>query len=168
MKPCDSCIDYDNSHGGCDWCKKHEYGLHLTIEAALLPTPVVTNYDRLISKTPEEMADILFEKISQADMPGIVVTLGGEGAAYAMKNGEKGWIPARNVVVNDTTGAGDASIGSFLWKLCRLGVSKDNIGTVDGALLGEAVRFAAEYCSMSVQHEGAIPSYPTLEEMKNR
>lgn len=57
MKPCDSCIDYDDWHGGCGWCKKHEYGLHQTIEAASIPNPVVTNYDRLISKTPEELAE---------------------------------------------------------------------------------------------------------------
>ena len=59
-------------------------------------------------RTPEEMADILSEKIKQAEIPGIVVTMGGEGAAYARQNGEKGWCPAQNVSVNDTTGAGDA------------------------------------------------------------
>lgn len=60
MIPCDSCIDYDNWHDGCKWCKEHEYGLYRAKEAALLPTPVITNYDRLISKTPEELADYLY------------------------------------------------------------------------------------------------------------
>ena len=97
----------------------------------------------------------------------VLYTCGKDGMRAYTANAEAA-SKASEVRAVDTTGAGDASIGSFLWKLCRLGVSKDNIGIVDGALLGEAVRFAAEYCSMSVQHEGAIPSYPTLEEMKNR
>ncbi|MBR7088376.1 MAG: bifunctional hydroxymethylpyrimidine kinase/phosphomethylpyrimidine kinase [Mogibacterium sp.] len=59
-------------------------------------------------RTPEEMADILSEKIRQAEMPGIVVTMGGQGAAFARSNGEKGWCPSQKVSVNDTTGAGDA------------------------------------------------------------
>ena len=58
-KPCDDCVDYDDWQGGCKWCKEHEYGLHRTIEDAILPTPVVTNYDQIINKTPEELAEWL-------------------------------------------------------------------------------------------------------------
>lgn len=58
--------------------------------------------------TPEEMSDVLYTRICQAEIPGIVVTMGGDGAAYATRYGEKGWCPAHKVVVNDTTGAGDA------------------------------------------------------------
>lgn len=54
--PCNNCADYDDWQGSCKWCKEHEYCLHTAIEDAILPTPVVTNYDRLISKTPEELA----------------------------------------------------------------------------------------------------------------
>lgn len=63
------------------------------------------NYD---GKTPEEMADILCEKINQAEIPGIIVTMGSQGAAFARNNGDKGWCPAQTVSVYDTTGAGDA------------------------------------------------------------
>lgn len=59
-------------------------------------------------RTPEEMAEILSSKIRQAEIPGIVVTMGGQGAAFARADGEQGWCPAQNVSVNDTTGAGDA------------------------------------------------------------
>ena len=38
----------------------------------------------------------------------MVVTLGKDGAVYADRNGLKGYCPARNVQVKDTTGAGDA------------------------------------------------------------
>ena len=64
--------------------------------------------DDYIGKTREEMADILGEKVLQANIPAMVVTLGGEGAVYADMNGVKGSCPAKNVQVKDTTGAGDA------------------------------------------------------------
>ena len=59
-------------------------------------------------KSPEELIDILYNKVVQADMKSIVVTLGGEGAVYASNDGEKGLCPPQKVDVNDTTGAGDA------------------------------------------------------------
>lgn len=59
-------------------------------------------------KTPEEMRDILAERIRLAKIPSMVVTMGGDGAVYANLQGEKGICPARKVQVKDTTGAGDS------------------------------------------------------------
>ena len=59
-------------------------------------------------KTPEEMRDILAERIIAANIPSMVVTMGGDGAVYANQQGEKGVCPARKVQVKDTTGAGDS------------------------------------------------------------
>ena len=59
-------------------------------------------------KTPEEMRDILAERIAAANIPSMVVTMGGDGAVYANLQGEKGLCPARKVQVKDTTGAGDS------------------------------------------------------------
>lgn len=58
--------------------------------------------------TPEQMRLELLRKIQQASIPGMIVTMGGKGAVYADLDGESGCCPARNVAVNDTTGAGDA------------------------------------------------------------
>ena len=125
-------------HIDCLVCNKQEAGILFSEE-----------YE---DKTPEEMADILFEKISQADMPGIVVTLGGEGAAYAMKNGEKGWIPARNVVVNDTTGAGDA----FFSGVC--------IGLTYGKTAAEACEIGTRLAaSVIVTDENVCPRFLPAE-----
>ena len=63
------------------------------------------DYDQ---KTPEEMRDILAERIVAANIPSMVVTMGGDGAVYANLEGEKGVCPARKVQVKDTTGAGDS------------------------------------------------------------
>ncbi|MBQ2989713.1 MAG: carbohydrate kinase family protein [Clostridia bacterium] len=59
-------------------------------------------------KTREEMCEILGEKVLQAKLPAMVVTMGGEGAVYADENGTRGVCPAKKVHVKDTTGAGDA------------------------------------------------------------
>lgn len=63
------------------------------------------NYD---DKTTEEMIDIMHDKVIQAGMKSIVVTLGGDGAVFASCDGQKGYCPPQKVDVNDTTGAGDA------------------------------------------------------------
>lgn len=55
-----------------------------------------------------EMRKILAENVHSANIPCMVVTMGGEGAVYARANGESGIVPAKKVDVIDTTGAGDA------------------------------------------------------------
>lgn len=64
--------------------------------------------DDYSQKTPQEMAEIISQKIKGAKIPSMVVTMGAKGAVYATADGEKGACPARNVRVKDTTGAGDA------------------------------------------------------------
>lgn len=64
--------------------------------------------DDYSEKTPEEMVDIISDRVIRAKIPSMVVTMGGQGAVYADSLGQKGLCPARNVQVKDTTGAGDA------------------------------------------------------------
>ena len=64
--------------------------------------------DDYSEKEPEEMQDILAEKIKSANIASMIVTMGGKGAVYADMNGNRGMVPAKKVVVKDTTGAGDA------------------------------------------------------------
>lgn len=79
---------------------------------------------------PEEMMEILSEKVIRAHIPRMVVTLGSDGAVYATADGEKGWCPTKNVAVKDTTGAGDAffagvsiglTYGKSLEEACEIG-----------------------------------------------
>lgn len=64
--------------------------------------------DDYSQKTPEELQDTLAERIKHAGISSMVVTMGGKGAVYASESGEKGFCPAWNVQVKDTTGAGDS------------------------------------------------------------
>ena len=64
--------------------------------------------DDYTDKRKEEMEDILCSKVVAARIPSMIVTMGGNGAVYADKFGNKGYCPARRVEVKDTTGAGDS------------------------------------------------------------
>lgn len=59
-------------------------------------------------KSPEDMTAILSERIRQAQIKRMVVTMGSSGSVYAEIDGNSGFCPAPKVDVKDTTGAGDA------------------------------------------------------------
>ena len=80
--------------------------------------------------TPDRMAEVLASRIQDGAIPRMVVTMGGEGAVYASREGENGTVPAENVDIVDTTGCGDAffagvciglSYGKNLENACQIG-----------------------------------------------
>ena len=99
-------------------------------------------------KSREEMCEILGEKVLQAKLPAMVVTMGGEGAVYADMNGTRGICPAKKVHVKDTTGAGDA--------FCA-GVS---IGLTYGKSLPEAIEIGSTLAaSVITSSENVCPRF---------
>jgi len=101
-------------------------------------------YDDYSGRTAEEMIEIISEKVIAAQIPSMIVTMGGDGAVYADMHGDKGYCPARKVDVKDTTGAGDSfcagvaiglTYGKTLGQACEIGahlaasviVSTDNV-----------------------------------------
>lgn len=87
-------------------------------------------FDDYSGKTPQEMVDIISEKVKAAQINSMIVTMGGDGAVYADMHGEKGFCPARKVEVKDTTGAGDSfcagvaiglTYGKTLKEACNIG-----------------------------------------------
>ena len=86
--------------------------------------------DDYSEKNNEEMQAIIADNVKRAQIPGMIVTLGDQGAVYADKDGNSGYCPARNVTVRDTTGAGDAfcagafsalTYGKTLKEACEIG-----------------------------------------------
>ena len=103
------------------------------------------NYD---NKTPQELSKIMLEKIKNAKINSIVVTMGEQGAVYACKNGEHGEIPAFKVKVVDTTGAGD----SFFAGVCT--------GLTYGKTLKEACEIGTKLAASVVQSvENVCPRF---------
>ncbi|MBO4459044.1 MAG: carbohydrate kinase [Clostridiales bacterium] len=94
----------------------------------------------------------------------LLFTCGSEGMKAYTKNCSAS-AKAPQVTAVDTTGAGDASIGSFLWKLKDMGYNDSNLDEISAEDLEKALEFAVKYCAISVQAKGAIPSYPSIEEL---
>jgi len=104
--------------------------------------------DDYSEKTPEEMVDIIGDKVVAAEIPSMIVTMGGRGAVFADRKGGRGLCPARKVEVKDTTGAGDA--------FCA-GVS---IGLTYGKTLREACEIGSQLAaSVIVTSENVCPRF---------
>ena len=103
-------------------------------------------------RTPDEMVEIIYNKIQQAQMKGIVVTMGGEGAVYAGLDGQKGHCPPQHVDVNDTTGAGDAFFSGIA------------IGLTYGKSMAEACEIGTRLAaSVIVTDENVCPRFMPAE-----
>ena len=82
-----------------------------------------------------------------------IVTLGSEGAVLVNVTGQLTRITAFKVVVVDTTGAGDAFVGSFAY------------GLASGHDPVTAMSFGIKIASVSVLRKGAQSSYPNQTEI---
>ncbi len=80
--------------------------------------------------TPEQMVSVIANRVSNARIPSMIVTMGDQGAVFAGLDGQQGHCPSRKVAVNDTAGAGDAfcagaaiglTYGKNLMEACRIG-----------------------------------------------
>lgn len=78
----------------------------------------------------DEMVQIAKDKVENAKIKAMVITMGSKGAVYASSTGEYGFCPALKVSVQDTTGAGDAffagvsiglNYGKTLREACEIG-----------------------------------------------
>lgn len=87
-------------------------------------------FDDYTDRSVEDMVDIIAEKVKAAQIPSMIVTMGGRGAVFTTIDGEKGFCPARKVEVKDTTGAGDSfcagaaiglTYGKSLKEACGIG-----------------------------------------------
>ena len=101
---------------------------------------------------PEEMSAILLKKITQAQIPAMIVTMGGKGAVYASLTGECGHCPAPKTEVRDTTGAGDAFFAGVV------------IGLTYGKDMGESCAIGTRLAnSVIVTDENVCPRFLPAE-----
>lgn len=98
--------------------------------------------DDYSKKTPEELRDIISSKVYGANLPTMVVTMGGQGSVYAEANGNKGICPAKKIQVKDTTGAGDSFCAGVV---IGLTYGKDLPGAIEiGTTLAASVITSSE------------------------
>ncbi len=126
----------------------------------------------ILKISDDELEFIMDEKDIDKALPGlfskgirlVLYTCGAEGMK-AFTPSCSVYSKAPEVVAVDSTGAGDASIGSFLWKIRELGYDDSNLDDISSEDLKKATDFAVRYCALSVQKKGAIPSYPKAEDL---
>lgn len=147
----------------CEKYDKKLYGVVSNMNIAVSRRDLLQKFDCLIcnqleagvffsddysEKTPAEMEKILAERLKAANVPAMVVTMGGDGVVYAEADGESGFCPAQKVQVKDTTGAGDA--------FCA-GVSA---GLTYGKTLGQAVEIGTRLAaSVITSSENVCPRF---------
>jgi ribokinase len=82
-----------------------------------------------------------------------IVTLGSQGAAYISADGELTRVTAPHVTAVDTTGAGDAFVGTFAYSIAS---GKDPVS---------AMTLGIKVATLSVTRKGAQSSYPDQAEI---
>jgi len=98
--------------------------------------------DDYSKKTPEELRDIVASKVSGANLPTMIITMGSQGSIYAEANGNKGVCPAKKIHVKDTTGAGDSFCAGVV---IGLTYGKDLPGAIEiGTTLAASVISSSE------------------------
>ena len=124
--------------------------------------------------TGTEDIEAALPRLFTGDVQLVLYTCGSKGArAYTRTASARAYTRTASararspkVTAVDTTGAGDGFIGSFLWQLQRDGVTVAELPKLSRKRLTEYLAFSNRFCAISVQHHGAIDSYPTLEQME--
>ncbi|MFD3446508.1 carbohydrate kinase [Microbacteriaceae bacterium 4G12] len=104
------------------------------------------------------------ESLFVGDVKVVVFTKGAQGAELYMKDTQyqsNGY----HVVVQDTTGAGDAFIGGFLYKLLEKNVGQQNVEEVLHMHWQEILAFANASGALTTTGKGAISSIPVKEDI---
>lgn len=113
------------------------------IEIETLTRRQITGHQSLVEASSQ---------LVQLGAKNIIVTLGGNGA-FLYNNEHQELFPSFEVETIDTTGAGDAFIGSFAYALAN------------NYNIREAIQFANASAALSVTKEGTQTSFHTLDEI---
>lgn len=96
------------------------------------------------------------------DVAHVLYTRGPKGASWHTRTGTVS-VPGHAVQAVDTTGAGDSFIGALLY---RLSLEAGTLRELDGGVMQQALSFANAAAALTTTRRGAIPSLPTLEEVR--
>lgn len=117
--------------------------------------------DELLFITGEEKIERALPKLFKGDVKYIIITLGKDGSSFYFKDGRVIHQAGYNVSVVDTTGAGDAFIGSFLAE-----ISKQNLDFSE-ANVRKALDISNAKAALTTTKYGGISAIPSIEEYNN-
>ena len=113
------------------------------------------------NKDIEENLDYLFDQGVK-----LLVYTSGKDGAVAYTNNVVAHSKGIKVNAVDTTGAGDGFIGCLLYQMAKENVDLEQINILTEEQLKTYLDLSNKFCSISVTKEGAIASYPTMEELR--
>jgi len=120
--------------------------------------------EELLFLTHIKDEQLAIESLFQGNIQVMFVTHGPQGASlYTKQHHVK--VSADVVQAIDTTGAGDAFIGAILSMLLQKNIMLDGLEAFCETLATPLLSFANRYAGASTTKHGAIPSYPTLQEV---
>lgn len=111
--------------------------------------------------TDEEKA---LKSLFVGNVEAVVYTMGANGARLITKQKDV-WKAGFSVSVADTTGAGDAFIGSFLYQLQLKKIGVEQLVSIDEKEIEQLLQFSNCCAALTTQNKGAISAIPTLKEM---
>lgn len=94
-----------------------------------------------------------------------IITLGAGGCLWRWQS-HIAHEPSPSVAVVDTTGAGDAFMGTLLASLAATGITSETFASLDSETVAGCMRFATAAGALACTKPGAMPALPTREEVE--
>jgi fructokinase len=155
-----SIISYDPNYRELLWNNREEAIERMRSVLSLVDIIKISDEEtELITgkKSPEEASKILID----IGISCVVITLGANGALIRTKT-FFAQVKGIDCAVVDTTGAGDAFWGGFLYKLVQ---SETRPQELTEAVAIEFLKFANKVAALCIQKRGAIPAMPYLKDV---
>ena len=156
-------VAYDPNYRASLWENEEDAVLNMRNALEFADLVKISDEETLLL-TNESDFEKAAEKLVRNGAKIAVVTLGKEGAYVCTKEGGAE-VEGFNVCAVDCTGAGDSFWGAFLLKIAQSGKKTDELTLNE---LKDFACFANAAASFCVEHHGAIPSLPTIEDIKTR
>lgn len=118
--------------------------------------------DELEFITGEKVEKAAVKKLFVGNVKVVLITRGNNGASFIMKHREI-FVESPSVDAEDTTGAGDTFIGSFLYQLTAKDLTIDKLDHLDRNEIEQILSFSNAAAAHIVTKKGVIPSLPSLE-----
>jgi fructokinase len=151
-------ISYDPNYRALLWNSETQAKEQM-LEALPLADVVKVSEEEMNLLTGETDLAAGAGKLAQYGISLVLITLGPKGAFW-FTDRTSGTLPAYDVKTVDTTGAGDAFLGAFLY--CIRNKSPEDIRTLSDIELKRMTAFANGAGSLTTLKKGAIPAMPTL------
>lgn len=156
-------VAYDPNYRASLWSNEADAILNMRNALDFADLVKISDEEALLL-TKESGYEKAAEKLVRNGAKIAVVTLGKDGAFVCTENGGIK-VDGFDVCAVDCTGAGDSFWGAFLLKIAQSGRKPEELTLNE---LKDFARFANAAASFCVEHHGAIPSLPTIENIKTR